>query len=310
MRRLLGIFFGVLTQALFIATVGMLFWFLEGDMHHAHGSVWIDLLLATHFSVVHSLFLLPAVRERLERWIPKAFYGLCFCLSACSSLLLVILLWRTSDVVIWQATGIAAPAIRTVFVAGWFLLVYSLHLSGFGYQTGWTPWWYWFRRRPVPSRTFRPRGAYRIMRHPIYFCFLILIWAAPTITLDRAMLIAVWTVYILVGSYLKDQRLKNYLGVRYRAYQAQVPGYPGLVSGPLGRVSWDRNGARNERKRGGLLAARVDTQRPAVLRRQSSVQRAALSRAIIKGLRRQSLSSVSTVTRTSAGSGSETDHQI
>jgi methanethiol S-methyltransferase len=81
------------------------------------------------------------------------------------------------------------------------------------------------------------------MRHPVYLSFLGLIWFAPTVTLDRALLIAVWTVYIFLGSYLKDRRLQYYLGPTYREYQARVPGYPGMIVGPLARVPWGEQGA-------------------------------------------------------------------
>ena len=76
------------------------------------------------------------------------------------------------------------------------------------------------------------------MRHPVYLSFLGLVWLTPTVTLDRAILIAVWTAYIFVGSYLKDRRLQYFLGSRYREYQARVPGFPGMPVGPLARIPW------------------------------------------------------------------------
>jgi hypothetical protein len=57
-------------------------------------------------------------------------------------------------------------------------------------------------------------------------------------TLDHAVLTGVWTVYIFIGSYLKDRRLTHYLGDAYRAYQAKVPGYPLVPFGPLGKVEF------------------------------------------------------------------------
>ena len=50
-------------------------------------------------------------------------------------------------------------------------------------------------------------------------------------------LIACWTVSIFIGSVLKDRRLARYLGEDYRAYQARVPGYPGIPFGPLARLT-------------------------------------------------------------------------
>ena len=56
------------------------------------------------------------------------------------------------------------------------------------------------------------------------------------VTLDRAVLMVVWSVYILVGRVLKDRRLLFFIGTTYRDYQARVPGYPGMPLGPLARV--------------------------------------------------------------------------
>jgi hypothetical protein len=50
------------------------------------------------------------------------------------------------------------------------------------------------------------------------------------------LLCLVWTAYVFVGSHLKDRRLVHYTGDAYRSYQARVPGYPGMLVGPLGRV--------------------------------------------------------------------------
>jgi hypothetical protein len=66
-------------------------------------------------------------------------------------------------------------------------------------------------------------------------------------TLDRAVLTAIWTAYIFIGSHLKDRRLLYYLGDVYRRYQARVPGYPFFLFGPLARVPWSGE-ARAARK--------------------------------------------------------------
>jgi hypothetical protein len=115
------------------------------------------------------------------------------------------------------------------------LLIYSLWLSGFGYQTGGRPWWNWVRRRPQPRRPFNPRRIYLWIRHPAYLGFLGLIWFTPVITADRALLIVAWTIYVFIGSWLKDERLAYYIGEPYRLYQSRVPGYPGMLFGPLGK---------------------------------------------------------------------------
>lgn len=236
MRRILGLAAGAATHVLFAVTVWPLFWFLKGsNPASASGSLWIDAALCISFGVVHSLLLYPTVRENLYRWIAPAFYGLFYCVVTCGGLLGMFALWTTSPIMLWEFTGVAAGLIQAAWYTSWGLLIYSLWLGGFGYQTGATPWWNWVRRRPQPRRPFNPRRTYLWIRHPAYLGFLGLVWFTPVITADRAVLIAVWTVYVLIGSWLKDERLAYYIGEPYRVYQSRVPGYPGMFFGPLGR---------------------------------------------------------------------------
>lgn len=237
MQRIAGIACGVGVQAFFLATVWRLYWFLCGQNEPAWSApLWTDVLLAVQFPVVHSLLLLPSMRRRLERWIAPSFYGLFYCLATCGGLWLMFLGWQRSPLVIAEFSSPVKTAIQAAFWLSWAALFYSLHLTGLGYQTGLTPWWHWVRREPAPRRRFDPRSLYRWLRHPVYLSFLGLVWFHPEPTLDRLLLIVVWTPYIFIGSYLKDQRLLFYLRDTYREYQARVPGYPGMPVGPLARI--------------------------------------------------------------------------
>jgi methanethiol S-methyltransferase len=239
MQRMLGIAFGIGTQSVFALTVWHLFWFLRGGEPAAgsRGSILVDAGLAAQFAVPHSLLLLPSLRDRLTRWIPSAFYGSFYCVVTCACLLLMFGLWQPCSGVVWRIDGVARIAVEVAFAGSWVALFYSLHLTGLGYQTGLTPWWHWLHRKPLGPRIFRPRGAYLWFRHPVYLSFLGLVWFTPVVTVDRAVLIGTWTVYIVIGSSLKDRRLVFYLGDLYRDYQARIPGYPGIWFGPLGRLS-------------------------------------------------------------------------
>jgi protein-S-isoprenylcysteine O-methyltransferase Ste14 len=66
--------------------------------------------------------------------------------------------------------------------------------------------------------------------------FLGLIWFTPTMTLDHAVLTAVWTVYIYLGSHAKDQRMLRFVGDQYREYASRISGLPLIGIGPLLRI--------------------------------------------------------------------------
>lgn len=234
--RYCGIAAGISTHLLFAFTVWHLFWFLKGNsVRLAKPWLWVDTLLALQFAVPHSVFLLPSTRRRVGSMIGAPFYGIFFCAVTCISLLVLFSLWRTSAVQVWVLGGAARACTEAAFIASWFSLLYSIRLTGFGYQTGWTPWWHWVRRRKLPPRGFATRGAYRWLRHPVYLSFLGLIWFNPRMSADRLLLACTWTLYIFIGSHLKDERLAYYLGASYRKYQTQVAGYPFFFFGPLAK---------------------------------------------------------------------------
>jgi protein-S-isoprenylcysteine O-methyltransferase Ste14 len=227
MRRACGIALGLITHAVFAVTVWRLFFFLQ-NTHHATspGSLYVDVLLALQFAVPHSVLLHPTTRQRLSKLVPSAMYGCCYTLVTCGNLWLIFLFWQQSALSLWQFTGISSHLATAGFLGSWGALFYSLSLTGLGWQTGWTPWWHWFRNQPAPKREFAPKGAYCWIRHPVYLSFMGLLWFTPCMTLDRAVLTAIWTAYLFYGSYLKDKRLTYYLGAQYRRYLIEVPAYP------------------------------------------------------------------------------------
>jgi protein-S-isoprenylcysteine O-methyltransferase Ste14 len=255
LRRAPGMVLAVAAHLALVVTVRYLFPFLQGFTPPSStydSPYWwlIDSLLVLQFGVPHSLLLTPFMRDRLERVLPCALHGCLFCLTTCLSLLLLIFAWQRTPVVVWQLEGWAAWPACVAYFLSWAGLFYSLSLTGYGWQTGWTPFWAWFRGLPAPPRPSpvstlsqggektKDHGAYRWLRHPVYLAFLGQIWMTPMATLDRVLMMALLTVYVAVGSCLKDQRLLFYLGDRYRSYQARVPGYPVVGFGALGRIHW------------------------------------------------------------------------
>jgi protein-S-isoprenylcysteine O-methyltransferase Ste14 len=236
MRRACGIAFGIFTHAVFFYTFYRVFRFLHADtVVSPAGSLWYDTLLAGQFGVLHSLLLHPTTRRRLEAWIPGPLYGCFFSLATCATLLVMFAGWGSAETTVWRLTGWPRLAVEAGYLSSWGMLFYSLCVSGLGYQTGFTPWWNWVRGRSAARREFRPRNIYMVLRHPVYLSFMASVWFNPVMTVDRLLLALVWSAYIFVGSWLKDERLAYFLGDTYRAYQEKVPGYPFMLLGPLAR---------------------------------------------------------------------------
>ncbi|MCA9061553.1 MAG: hypothetical protein KDA96_00760 [Planctomycetaceae bacterium] len=237
LRRCAGLALGVGTQAAFAITVVYLFSFLRyGAFSDSRHWVAWDTMLALQFAIPHSLLLHPTTRKKLRPWITPEFYGVFFCLCTCASLGLIFRYWKAHPVVVWDLEGPAQTAMLAGFGFAWVSLLYSIHLTGLGYQTGWTQWLHWWNGRKQPRREFIPTSVYHVLRHPIYLSFLGLIWLTPRMSLDHALLTGIWTVYIFAGSALKDARLQFWLGESYLQYRQRVPGYPFFPGRLLGKA--------------------------------------------------------------------------
>lgn len=235
--RACGLALGVGTQLLFLWTAYQLFLFLSGPSDRGHGFHPLrDVILALFFAWPHSVLLYPGVQKWLKAYVHPQLMGCVHCLVTCVSLLVLFPLWSVSQGGLWDMHGWSALLMQAGFYGSWLALLYSLWLSGMGYQTGLLPWLYWVRGVKSPRREMNRSGAFRLMRHPVYLSFLGLIWFTPHMTWDHVILTSVWTIYIYVGSYMKDRRLLHYIGQPYREYAQSVPGFPLIGFGVLGKM--------------------------------------------------------------------------
>ncbi len=258
-KRLIGVAVGVGTQAFFLITVVGLFEYLRYWIPESTQSwLMVDAFLALQFAVPHSVILHPATRRKLQPLVPAEFHGLFLCACTCLSLQWMFACWRSSPVLLWDFDGLPANLMLMGFYASWATLLYSISMTGFGYQTGLSQWLYWFRGEKMPRRNFTPVGPYRLLRHPVYLSFLGLIWFTPTMSADHAILTGIWTVYVGIGSILKDQRLLFYLGDSYATYMQNVSGYPMMLGGPLGKRRASHNVSEPDSKQQDTIPFQVD----------------------------------------------------
>lgn len=66
-------------------------------------------------------------------------------------------------------------------------------------------------------------GLYKWVRHPLYTGGLIIMWLAPSMTVNLLTLFLTLTVYLVVGARFEEDRLVQEFGEVYKRYQQQVP---------------------------------------------------------------------------------------
>jgi protein-S-isoprenylcysteine O-methyltransferase Ste14 len=130
---------------------------------------------------------------------------------------------RTMPAVVWQITDpqIAMAIIGVSFV-GWLLVLTSSflinHFELFGlYQVANN-----LVGRDMPAERFKTPVLYKVVRHPIYFGFIVAFWATPVMTAGHLLFAAVTTAYIFVGIWLEERDLIALFGDEYRRYRDRV----------------------------------------------------------------------------------------
>jgi len=199
-------------------------------------AVGVDLLLLLLFAVQHTVMARSWFKRRWTLVVPAAAERTTFVLAATAVLALVLWQWRPLPGTVWSLSGPPGALLLVVYAAGWALAIGSTfaidHLDLFGVRQAFR-----FARgadspHPVP---FTERGPYRLVRHPLMTGFLLVFWAAPTMTVGHLLFAAGATGYILAGIAMEERDLRASLGDVYRAYAERVPA---LI--PLPRVAGRR----------------------------------------------------------------------
>ncbi len=192
-----------------------------------------DCALSLMFFIQHSFMVRKGFKEWISRLINPVYYSAVYSIFSGISLFLMVFLWQTSDIII-----LAPPDWLTWFSRIIFLLSICGFIWGIRSLGSFDPYGLGSIRRAMKGKTtlmipFTVKGPYRYVRHPLYLFFLILIWSNPSLTADRLLLNILWTLWIIIGTFLEERDLVSAYGEEYRDYQKKVPM---LIPG---RKRWD-----------------------------------------------------------------------
>ncbi len=239
-----GIFlFGVVSYLVFLAVFVYAIGFVGGFMTPTSldaaptmplaPALVINLGLLTAFAIQHSGMARPAFKKWWTKMIPPAAERSAYVLLSSLAMIALFILWQPIGGVIWDTPeGWPRMAVTGLYLFGWALLLYATflidHFDLFGLKQVWRRLVGQSYREPA----FRTPALYRLMRHPIYVGWLIIFWAAPTMTVAHLIFAVVTTLYILVAIQLEERDLIRQFGKDYTDYRKRTPMLvPGLGGG-------------------------------------------------------------------------------
>jgi protein-S-isoprenylcysteine O-methyltransferase Ste14 len=194
------------------------------DLHLSEKSaLLIDAFLSIIFFLQHSILVRKGFKQWLGKFMPDVYHNAFYGLTSVIALLLVLVFWQKSPTIIASADGIVYWILRGLFcicLAGFFWGVKSL---GSFDALGVKPLMRYISNRPAKQQQIMARGPYGWVRHPLYLFLIVIIWSCPVLTLDRLLFNILWTLWIVIGTYLEDRDLHREFGSEYHEYSSRVP---------------------------------------------------------------------------------------
>ncbi|MEO1595548.1 MAG: methanethiol S-methyltransferase [Pseudomonadota bacterium] len=186
-------------------------------------ALFINALLLGIFAVQHSVMARPTFKRWWTRIVPPAAERSTYVLFSSLALILLFALWEPMGGVIWSIANPTGQAIAWgLYGLGWAILLYATfainHFDLFGLRQSWAA----FRgREPAPLKFVQP-WIYRVVRHPLYVGWLLIVWATPVMTIAHLVFALLATGYILIGIQLEERDLAD-MHPEYRDYRKRVP---------------------------------------------------------------------------------------
>lgn len=231
MSKLVTLAYGVVCYAFAMATILYSIGFIGGfapksiDTGMAAqplNAVIINLALLGIFAVQHSVMARRAFKAWWMRIVPQSVERSTYVLFSAAALALLFWQWRPIGGTLWSTTGVLAGVLTAVFWVGWGIVFLSTFLINHFDLFGLAQVWSAARQAKHAPPTFRTPLLYKVMRHPIYFGFLLAFWGTPVMSYGHALFAGAASAYILIGIWLEERDLIGLFGQAYLDYRARV----------------------------------------------------------------------------------------
>jgi hypothetical protein len=179
----------------------------------------VNAALFTGFAFHHSLFARTGMRRWVASRVSPALERTVYVWIASALFVALCWVWRPVPGVAWRVGPPWSLAFAGIQIAGVWLSIQGARqldvwdLSGLRQAMGQT----------VQRGAGLVRGGlYRLVRHPIYFGWVLMVWPAATMTGTRLAFATLSTAYLLIAIPIEERTLRRTFGADYDAYEAGV----------------------------------------------------------------------------------------
>jgi protein-S-isoprenylcysteine O-methyltransferase Ste14 len=213
--------------ALFVGSLALWVWWYALALGRSQPwsgwpSIAFDTILFTAFASHHSVFARDDVKRRMSA-IPRRLLRSVYVWIASLLLIAVCLLWQSIGGEVYRVTGTGTVALALVQIAGiWFIYgavarLDPLELAGIRTEDEAAR-----RRTASGPSALQITGPYRLVRHPIYLGWILIVFGVSHMTGDRLAFATVSSLYLIVAVPWEERSLRQSFGEDYDRYTRQV----------------------------------------------------------------------------------------
>jgi protein-S-isoprenylcysteine O-methyltransferase Ste14 len=176
------------------------------------------------FALQHSIMARKGFKNMITKIIPQAAERSTYVLFSSIAVILLYWQWKPMGVAIWNIQEpTMAFILNSLMILGWLIVLVTTflinHFDLFGLRQVWLYW----RKQDYKPMEFVTPGPYKVIRHPLYFGWLLMFWATPVMTIAHLVFAIATTAYIFVAIALEEKDLVREHGKKYINYRRSVP---------------------------------------------------------------------------------------
>jgi protein-S-isoprenylcysteine O-methyltransferase Ste14 len=184
----------------------------------------VNSTLVAVFAIHHSVFARDSAKRVVSRFVRERLVRSVYVWAAALLLFAVCGFWMPIGGEIYRAHGWAAAVMTGVQLFGVLFIARSvanidpLDLSGIRQVRSKAD-----RVDIRPPEQLQVVGPYRIVRHPLYFGWVLVVFGTPHLTADRLAFAVLTTLYLVMAIPWEERSLTAVFGRDYDRYKKEVP---------------------------------------------------------------------------------------
>ena len=223
MTRFLERLFAWIGGALFVTSLALTgwsyaLWFRQPAPWAGWRPIVFNAALLSVFAVHHSLFARRWMKTLLSSVCPEQLLRSVYVWVASLLLILVCLLWRSIGGDLYEAPRRWIAVVHAIAqLTGVWLIARSVRAIDVLELAGIRP-----TRSVSGGDTLQVSGPYRLVRHPLYLGWILIVFGAAHLTGDRLAFAVLTTLYLVVAIPWEERALEHTFGAAYARYRQRV----------------------------------------------------------------------------------------